>query len=209
MKQKPSKSKTIPAFVSKKTILLSIALSTVVSVLITSTGLLSLFFYINTKEDESSVSKIAYTIKSAVDSLNTEAPIASYSNTFFIDDAKLTFTKSNNVQLVYRYENYEDSDEYILLSDQKIINDSSIQMMNQPKIEGVLEKVPLFQACSRLYAVTFTDKFLAYENYVQFHSAQLKDGRTAYLWKTTDQACNAIEFYEEHLLEVIKSIDSY
>jgi hypothetical protein len=203
-------STTSGSYVSKKTFILTLVCGFLAMSTVTMVSVFALYVRLVTKEDESSISKTSYMIKEAVDGLYREVPIASYTNSYFIDEAKLTFTQLNDVDLVYRYDPaYEESAEIITLSDQRLINSASMQVFIQPKVEDALEKVPLLQSCARLYAITFTEDSPAYSNYNLIKSKLLQDKRTAYVWKSADPACSNVDYFDAHLLEVIESVGSY
>jgi len=211
MKKKATKSiRKDAAFITKKTFILTLSSTIILTTIVTLVGLLVVYTNLVSKEDESSVSKIAYMVNNAVDGLTEETPTASYSDMQFINEAKVKFTKSGYIKLRHFYSPaYEGSDEYIVLSDVSLLKQASSNVVSPPTIKEQLKKVPSLQFCARLFAVSFSNKKPDYSAYDLLSTKRLDDGRTAHLWKLAGDTCENYQEIVNNLQVVVESIESY
>lgn len=155
---------------------------------------------------------IVQLISIAVDGVAKEAPTASFSNQQFIDSAKVKFTKTESIELLYRF--YEDSYEYqgyqqsqpgyIVLSSKGIIHTSTGNLSVIDNNDELSDEISNIYDYVRIFAVTFQDK-APDEGYSQITNKALADGRTAYIWQLRE-----VRHQEsDNILEVIKTIESY
>ncbi len=207
MKKKLTKKKIIIRTVTKKQLVIVTILSFILSIVIALGAIGLAYQQLITKENESSISKIAYFIDSATRNLSQITPQVDYTDNYFVQGAKIQFTSNDHTILRHMYDDSINSTIY--LTSDVLLDSSSNKIHGALTFEQSISEVPNFQNCSRVSAITFNEQRPAnYEDYVANGNKKLQDGRTAYFWKLPENLCKEYELVDS-LNKIIQTIESF